>query len=319
MNIPKRISAILRQKQDFIDKNRAILEKSVIDAQIKLFDELIAQIIPSLDIVDGKITESLHNYRVLGDLDKVYKRVNEVNAVFISNQIIGTTAGLVELGRNYFAVALTDDLGSRFDKVVLSAAKKMDLRIGVEGGKMVRGGFLESVVKDPTLSTEIKKFMSKTITGQSDTKDFISGLSSLVNGKDGPGTMEKQYQRLAYDLYQQYDAAYNSSLSDEFGMNYFIYQGGLITDSRDFCAAHNNKVFHRSETEDWYNWTPSQGEYPAGYQVKSKNIYEVPSYIDYPGYQPLIDRGGYNCRHMIGWISDNLAFSLRPDLELLIK
>jgi hypothetical protein len=115
-------------------------------------------------------------------------------------------------------------------------------------------------------------------------------------------------------LYQLYDAAYNSTLAQEFDMNYFIYQGGLIKDSRDFCAAHNNKVFSREEAADWVNWVPSMGDYPAGYEIKQKDT-SHPSYMDYPGYTPLVDRGGYNCRHMLGWISDELAFDLRPDLK----
>jgi hypothetical protein len=41
----------------------------------------------------------------------------------------------------------------------------------------------------------------------------------------------------------------------------------------------------------------------------------VPSYLGYAGYQPLIDFGGYRCRHGIGWISDELAQDLRPDLK----
>ena len=71
---------------------------------------------------------------------------------------------------------------------------------------------------------------------------------------------------------QQYDAAYNSKLADEFDMNYFVYQGGLIDDSRDFCAAHNNKVWTREEAGGCgVNWTPSLGEYPAGlYSEKQK-------------------------------------------------
>jgi len=120
---------------------------------------------------------------------------------------------------------------------------------------------------------------------------------------------------LIYNLYQHYDAAYNMYLAFEFGMKFFIYQGGLIVDSRDFCVAHNNKVWSMDEAESWRIWTPSKGAYPADYILKSPSKFEVSSYLNYPGYQPLIDRGGYNCRHGLGWISDEMAFSLRPELR----
>jgi hypothetical protein len=98
-------------------------------------------------------------------------------------------------------------------------------------------------------------------------------------------------------------------------MRYFIYQGGLINDSRDFCAAHNNKVWYYKEAFYWGEWTPSKGEYPSGYEIKQIDIYKVPSYLNYPDYDPLIDRGGYNCRHSLGWISEDMAFVLRPELK----
>ena len=118
-----------------------------------------------------------------------------------------------------------------------------------------------------------------------------------------------------YDLYQQYDAAYNMALGNEFGFKYFIYQGGLIDDSRDFCVAHNNKVWSVDEMQTWAEWTPSDGEYPEGYEVKQKDIYDVPSYLGYPGYDPGLNRGGYHCRHALGWINDKLAFKMRPELK----
>jgi hypothetical protein len=135
--------------------------------------------------------------------------------------------------------------------------------------------------------------------------------------------LERQFQRYAYDLYQQYDAAYNLTLGNEFGFNYFIYQGGLVEDSRDFCAAHNNKVWSKEEAEKWSEWTPAEGIYPEGYEVKAKNIYEVPSYMNYIGYDPLIDRGGFNCRHSLGWIADDIAVDMRSKVmsvdELMTK
>lgn len=316
MKIPKRIVKLLTARQEYIDTQRDKLERFVLRSQNKYVNALLKDVYVELDVVDGKITDSVHNYRVLNSIDSIEKTFNRLFAEELSGQIIGTTTGLIELGRNYFAIALTEELGARFEKVVSSTAAKMDLRIGVKGGKIVRGGFLESMISNNSVETQVKNFISKSIAGQINTKDFISGLSNMITGGGDKGALEKQYSRFAYDLYQQYDAAYNSSLAEEFDMNYFIYQGGLIDASRDFCAAHNNKVFHRSEADDWYTWTPAQGEYPPGYEVKSKNIYEVPSYLDYPGYQPLIDRGGYNCRHMIGWISDTLAKDLRDDLPI---
>ena len=327
MRVPKRIADILTEKQAYIDANRDKLEKIVIKLQSGLYDNVIAKVVVELDVKDGVILDTTHNYRVLADLDKVYKEFTTISSAVISAQVITTTTGLIDLGRNYFAVALDEAAKKGFDKVIYTTANKMNARIGVNQKGTVSGGFIDSIVKDNSVNAQIKNYVSKAITGQIDTKDFIKGLRDLIKGvpkeviKDGvkeviqTGAIEKQYQRYAYDLYQQYDRAYNVSLAEEFGMKYFLYQGGLIDDSRDFCAAHNNKVWTKEEAADWDVWMPYMGEYPAGYVVKQKNLYEIPSYLGYPGYQPLIDFGGYRCRHGIGFISDELAFDLRPELK----
>ena len=314
MRVPRRLSEILKQKQEFIDNNRDKLEKAVIKLQGQLQSKLLSDI--DLDVSEGVIKDSVKNYRKLADVDKVFKDFEKLSEKTITSQVSNATSGLINLGQTYFEVALTY-LAKTFEKTIKDTAHKMNLRIGLEGGKIVSGGFLESLIKNNTLESAVKNFVSKAVTGQIDTKEFIKGLSTIVTGDESPGGLEKQYQRYGYDLYQQYDRAYNTSLADEFSMNYFLYQGGLIDDSRDFCAAHNNKVWTREEAETWIYWTPAQGEYPAGYQVKQKDIYEVPSYLGYAGYQSLIDFGGYRCRHGIGWISDELAFDLRPDLKKL--
>ena len=33
------------------------------------------------------------------------------------------------------------------------------------------------------------------------------------------------------------------------------------------------------------------------------------------GYNPIVDLGGYNCRHRLDWVSDQVAFRLRPELK----
>jgi hypothetical protein len=134
-------------------------------------------------------------------------------------------------------------------------------------------------------------------------KDYVKQLRGLITGVDQKtGALERQFQRFAYDLYQQYDRAYNMQIGNEFGFNYFVYNGGLVVDSREFCIEHNGNVYSMDEAKEWINWvSPTTGE--------------KPSYMNYPGYDPMIDFGGYNCRHFPGWIPDELAIKMRPELN----
>lgn len=66
-------------------------------------------------------------------------------------------------------------------------------------------------------------------------------------------------------------------------LKYFIYEGGLIKTSRPFCVEKAGKIFTMQDLKSWDN---------------GQKLPVIP-YL-----------GGYNCRHHINWISDELAKSL---------
>lgn len=315
MNVPKRLKELLSKKQDLINKNTDKLNASIVRLQTYLMDTIIDEIISELDVVDGVIQDTPKNYRLIASLDKVFEGFTVRQASVLLPELSGSIGALSKLNNKYFLAIASEDMLKRFDKVVSGARELTDLRFGLKGGKFVRGGPLEDLFSQFG-GTEVKQIMSKAVSGGLGRKEFIKQMRGFVTGtKDKPGISERKWKQFAFDVYQQYDASYNKKIAEEFDLKYFIYQGGLIDDSRDFCAAHNNKVWTTKEAEEWPEWTPAKGEYPPGYEVKAKNLYEKPSYMGYPGYNPLIDRGGYNCRHQIGYISEELAFKLRPELK----
>lgn len=312
MRPPRRISEILKRKEQFLDDIRAKLEGTVLKLQVRLFEEVVAEIIPKLDVKDGILLDNANNYRLISQLDKLYNTFNVQIADTILPQINAGINSIAKLGTEYFGLVLTG-LPERFDKIIEGAKVITDLKIGLRAGKMIRGGQLMSMLKiDPT---DFKNLLSKAVTSQMGMKDFIKVIKENINGSDErKGLLDRQLKRYAYDVYQQYDASYNKKLAEEFGMKYFVYRGGLVKDSRDFCVCHNDKVFSVEESELWRTWVPDDCDnYPEGWP-KAKDLSEHPGYMDYPGYDPLVDRGGFNCRHILGFISDDLAQKLRSDL-----
>ena len=81
--------------------------------------------------------------------------------------------------------------------------------------------------------------------------------------------------QMAQDSLMQFDAAINTQMGKDAGIDTWKYYGDLIKDSRQFCRDHVGNVYTTAEiNEIWQgNW--------AG---KSSS-------------DGLIARGGYNCRH----------------------
>lgn len=321
MRLPKRLDTILKRKEAFLNDMRAKLESTALRLQVSLFEQIIEEIIPRLDVENGAILETANNYRLISELEGIYNVFNIKVAETILPQINKGISKIVGFSEEYFAVALANNLPARFDKIIKGTRKLIDAKIGLRAEKMIRGGKLMTLLQNKEGLPDLKELLSKAITSQIGMKEFIRIIKEKVNGTETEkGLLDRQLRRYAYDTYQQYDSAYNKKLAEEFGMRYFIYQGGLVIDSRDFCVCHDGKIFSIEETDEWKNWTPDQCEYPAAHPMQAKEGSKyppdaVPGYLQIPGYDPLVDRGGYNCRHIIGWIADELAYKYRPDLK----
>ena len=314
MKIPKRLKDLLDQKQAFIDSQRDQLSNTMVKLQSDLFSNILSDIIPELDVKDGLILDTPKNYKLISLLDKTYKDFNVSSTKILAEQVAGTVSLIVDYNTKYYNSVL-GVLSERFTKILAETKNLIDLKIGLTGDKVFKGGWLDSYFTASPVGTELKQIVSQAVTSNMNKKELIKILKSKITGtKDYTGTLERQFNMYAYDLYQQYDAAYNLTIGNEFGFNYFIYLGGLIDDSRDFCAAHNGKVWSKEEALTWKDWVPADGEYPEGWKVKQKDQYSHPGYMDVPGYDPFINRGGYHCRHKLGWIADELALKRRPEL-----
>ena len=316
MNLPRRIDDILKDKQRLIDRYRDRLNNSVIKLQSELFEKAVSELIPQLDVKDGIIQDTANNYKVIAQVDKVYDDFNKTVVAEIFPEILKGTEQIAALNNNVFNIVLSRDLPPNFETVLANSKKLMDARLGIDyslskGPRIVRGSYLYSMLKE-TGATEFKQLMLKNVTAQVSTKEFISAIKeNIVGGEEKYGSLTRKLRMYTYDLYQQYDAAYNVTLAGELGLKYFIYQGGLIGDSRDFCREHNNHVYSIEEAESWKTWTPRDAVNIT--EFDQKDLDKVPSYLDYPGYDPLVDRGGYNCRHQLGFITDGLAEKMRGE------
>ena len=317
MRLPKRISDIIQRKDDFITSREASLNKSVVRLQNMLISKLTREIIPMLDTSTGRIRNTLRNYQLLQSLDRVYKDFSTTQRLAFVSEIGDTARGLTTLNKQFFTVTMGASLPATFGRILAATEKKMMFAIGIDKGKIMGGGFLDSLAANTELITQIKSLMSQAVTAQIRTKDFITSMNDLITGSgETMGGIEKHLNRYAHDLYMTYDRAYSASLAEEVGMKYFYYIGGKIEDSRDFCVSHDGKVWTTDEAKKWPQWTPAKGVYPEGYKIKQKDKNAVPSYIaGFDGYQPLIHCGGFRCRHHLGYIMKELAFEIRPELK----
>ena len=324
MKVPKKINDLLDLRIAYIEAQEGKLDRKIISYQQELLTKLTTDVISSLDVdARGNIRETRKNYRLLSMLEKTYRDFTKNNRYMLGDDIRKTVTEIALKSNTYFNTVLLDEFTETALKDAVAGANEfVNLQLGLGEKGMTAGGFLDNLIRNEELLLQLKQFTSQAITGRMPKKDYIKEMNRLVIGdKSVQGGHERIFNRYARDMYSSYDAAYNKTLADRLGLKWFIYSGGLVRDSRDFCVAHNAKVYSTEEAETWKTWTINKAikadEFPAGYEIQEKpeRWGQTPGYMDFPGYSPVHHRGGYNCRHILGYISQRLAERMRPGIK----
>jgi hypothetical protein len=301
MALPKKIRDLFNKKDDFIQASRNKMESDVAKLQDKLLTHVLKEIVPDLDTKDGNILKTEKNIRIIHDLETLYESFAKTNQNTVVSKLGNDIISMNELNKQYFKGILLDNTTKlQFERINKKTSEFINTRVGIgRKGEIFEGGYLDSLIKDRTLLNELKQLTVRAITGQFVAKEFANQISDKIKGNEQvSGGFEKYYKTYVYDTLQESDRAYGKIMADEFKMDYAVYQGGIIVDSREFCIEHNDNVYNREEIADFTNWRDSTGN--------------VPSYISkFPGYDPFIHCGGFNCRHSLSWIPTVLALTMR--------
>lgn len=290
------MDAILQWIQDFEAEMEAMvvrLDRMLLHAQASLLRRIIADILPSLNITDGYIVNSVSNIAKANLVERVFDDMGRDEMAGImkaySEALIGIT------GRNaayYFA------MGFDAKKVAAIAENSALIRsvIGIGGdGKLIKDGFLYRLGRSDAVREQIKQYLISSIATKQGLKAMQKGLADIVTGGSGVnGALIGHWNNYAYDAFAKVREIDNLHFKDEIGLKWFVYQGGVIKTSRDFCVKKNGKVF--SEAEAVRDWPKDRD------LIDKKTVSR---------YKPLIDRGRYNCRHFLMWISEEMAIELK--------
>jgi hypothetical protein len=208
---------------------------------------------------------------------------------------------------------LSGRFGTAFDLLLDYIIKGIGQVVGLTSKELQKFD-TRSIIYGNDVLEEIRKHSATSINQNVNLKpiyaDLKSSILSLISKPEGISLREvrellankivdkkiarRYYSRWTYDIYSQYQRVAANKVRQKIGLKYAIYQGGLIETSRSFCNSRNGKVFSEKEIASWSS---------LEWQGKPET-----------GYDPITDLGGYNCRHRLDWISDELAEIKRPDL-----
>lgn len=254
-----------------------------IDSQIRL-------LIKELDLNGKYIKNSVQNIRLLMKLrNKIEKIV--VNEVYKKKveQFADTFNEVSALQNLYFS-----SLEKRFvPSKILSAIKEDAISATVRS--LTEGGI------NANLSSGIEDILRTYIRSGGEYVELIDKMKTFISGtKDVPGYLTRYAKQITIDSLQQYNAAYNHSISSDLDYEWYMYIGSNITTTRDFCdKMTKKKYFHKSEIPEILKG--HIGEYKVRINPKTDLWYGA--YEDTSEKNFNDRRGGYQCRHQIYAVS----------------
>lgn len=265
------------------------LESQLRKAEAALLRTVLTDHVGALAQKDGAFASSVRNISkanmVSRSLDTI--RDGEMKAVMKSY-----AEELLEIpGRNaqyYFATGQDRAKVERIEKDLAHIRALIGMR---EDGALLEGGYLYRLAQTDELREKLRAFLVASVATRQSVTDAQNALRRIIVGnKDADGALVSYFRRYAYDAHSTVREVNNLHFADELGMNWFVYQGGIIKTTRRFCEKKNGKVFSRQEAlRDW---------------AKDPDLIDKKTVSQY---RPLLDRGRYNCRHFLMWISDTAA------------
>jgi hypothetical protein len=124
----------------------------------------------------------------------------------------------------------------------------------------------------------------------------------LLTNETGTGALEQYVNTYATTAINQYSAEYNFQIANDLGLEWYMYDGSLLTTSREFCVkAVHKKYIHASEFETILHGDfGNLGKIPVNKKTGLPNgLMEGTNPENFPR-----RRGGWNCGHQLIAVAD---------------
>jgi hypothetical protein len=283
-----------------IKKRTARLQQTVGTFSSQFYKSLIDSLSNQFDVVEGKIAYNQKNLAVIAQIDRLYQRFTEATvAPAMTKQINDGVQSIAKFNTDYFSEFGS---GSEYERTRTKVQGLINDRLGLgEKTKLKPGGFVDNLMKDNSIRTQLKNFTIQEVVKGVGFKDFKYGLEKMIVGdRDRLGAFERYHRQYTYDVFVQVDRSESALMAKELNLKYFIYAGTVIDTSRTFCEKRAGEVFTVDEAQKWEDDPWIKNAFKKGYITT---------------YDPVQDLGLWGCRHIAKFISKEAAEKLRPDLK----
>lgn len=268
-----------------IDDSISSFNKSIPAAQRRMLDEVIL-LVKDLDVTsDGTIKNNVANLKIIGNIRRKLEEA-VLNEKYLKD--------VEKFTRSFSEIASLQNQYFRSIESTFKPSKLLE-EISKQAISWTVDGLTESGI-GAGVTDEIEDLLRRNITTGGSYNDLVNQLrDSIISNKAGQGLLERYVKQVTVDSIMQYNRQYSQTISDDLGLQWYMYTGSNITTTRDFClACTKKKYFHVSELRPLVAGDIfSRSEVP----INPKTGLWYGAYPDTTTSNIVIVAGGYQCQH----------------------
>lgn len=256
------------------------LEKAITKTQRELFDSMQATLSKLETDGEGLIKQSQANRRILQKADRAFDKAIKESGYYESLERFTITYGKIASANDAYFKFILDSF--TVDAQYLKSLQRTSIST-LE--TLLANDGLELQLKQP-----LKEILSQNVNSGASLGDLLKQVREFIKGSpDAEGKLMRYSKQITRDSLFNFSRSMQESIAENAGIQYYLYSGGLMKESRPFCALRSGNFYHKKEVEKWASqaWTGKR----AGTTSSTIFIYA----------------GGHNCLHQIIPVSEAIV------------
>lgn len=263
-----------------ITKAEAAFGKTVSQTQTALFEQM-QLLMNKLELhPDGTIMQNRANREVLAKVDVYFNKAFTETGYY--NELNGFTGDILKITSEntaYFSF-VSEEFTANAQWI-----KSLQKQTMSDVTNLLANEGLEAAMKQP-----ITSILNQNVNTSASFNDLLKQVREFTLGTDElQGQLQRYSRQIVNDTLFNYNRALQEAISEQAGLKWYVYSGGLRADSRPFCVHRAGKYYHKDEIEKWavQDWAGKR----RGTTASTIFIYA----------------GGYFCSHQLIAVSESVV------------
>lgn len=260
---------------EWIEESYAELERKIEEQEDEFLIFFIDTYLAEFYIDDTTLKSNSGNY---DKVNQINAKFDEAYDVFIIPFLIWYGNKLLEAGQ--VSLEYFKSIGIPATANDIAYLSKM---IGLRGKSIIKGSFLWNLGKMGELRQRMQDLVMNAVASGQKYNLLIRNIRPIFkSSKDTRSALSKYYLKYAYNPIMQSLNGTSYHLAQKYGLTEFIYAGGLVEKSRQFCIDRVGQEFTIEQGKSWNN---------LNWRGKIEGV-------DF-----FTQLGGYQCLHHLEWIN----------------